>query len=275
MKTVQIAGIGATNAVISGSVDFAHASGPTLARAAARGQRLLAIVGVLDRVSTEIVLRKSLTDAAKFDARAPLLTRVQILRGRTIAINSVNSVDQAFLQMLARRAGFDPQEIRLAVMPADSALAAFASGQIDGLAMSPPWPQSLTLDGRAVTIASGPSGEPGDILPIATTIVLTKPETCAERPALCEGVGQAMKEAAAILRDRPDQAVPILTARLGMDAKLIETVLDKQRLATPNPPAVSRTGLEHAERLNVEAGLMKQEEMLSSYDGLSTDRYVK
>jgi NitT/TauT family transport system substrate-binding protein len=275
LKTVQIAGIGATNAVISGSVDFAHASGPTLARAAAKGQKLLAIFSVLDRVSTEIVLRKSAADAAHFDASAPLLDRVKILRGKTIAINSVNSVDQAFLQLLARRAGYDPQEIRLAVMPADSALAAFSTNQIDGLAMSPPWPQSLVLDGRAVTIASGPSGEPADLLPIATTIVLTKPETCAQREALCEGVAQAMKEAGAILRDKPEIAVPILTARLNMDAKLIEAVVKQQRLATPNPPVVSQTGLQHAEHINVEAGLMKEDEMLSSYDGLATDKYVK
>ncbi len=275
LKTVQIAGIGATNAVISGSVDFAHASGPTLARAAAKGQKLLAIVGVLDRISTEIVLRKSLAEAAHFDKSAPLLTRVQVLRGKTIAINSVNSVDQAFLQLLARRAGYDPQEIRLAVMPADSALAAFSTNQIDGLAMSPPWPQSLVLDGRAVTVASGPSGEPNDLIPIATTIVLTKPETCAQREALCIGIGQAMKEAASVLRDRPELAVPILTARLNMDAKLIEAVLDKQRLATPNPPTVSKAGLQHAEHINVEAGLMKEDEMLSSYDGLATDKYVK
>src|SRR5215467_6947506 len=41
MHEVLIAGIGATNAVIAGSVDLSHASGASLTRAAARGQKLL------------------------------------------------------------------------------------------------------------------------------------------------------------------------------------------------------------------------------------------
>src|SRR3954470_14545730 len=43
VKIVQIAGVGGTNAVIAGSADFVQAGGSTLTRAAARGQRLLAI----------------------------------------------------------------------------------------------------------------------------------------------------------------------------------------------------------------------------------------
>src|SRR5437762_12157086 len=42
LRMVQIAGVGATNAVISGSADFAQAGGSTLTRANARGQRLIA-----------------------------------------------------------------------------------------------------------------------------------------------------------------------------------------------------------------------------------------
>ena len=42
VKMIQISGVGATNAVIAGSADFFYAGGSTLARAAARGQRLLA-----------------------------------------------------------------------------------------------------------------------------------------------------------------------------------------------------------------------------------------
>jgi ABC-type nitrate/sulfonate/bicarbonate transport system substrate-binding protein len=171
MKTVVIAGIGSTNAVISGSVDVAHASGATLIRAAARGQRLLAIVGVLNRASVEVVLRKSLADAAGFEPAAPLEKRALALRGRTISIDAVNSVDQAYLHLVAKRGGYDPDAISLAVMKADNALAAFATNQIDGMAMSPPWPQSLSLDGRAVVVASGLDGDPPDLVPLTTTVV--------------------------------------------------------------------------------------------------------
>ncbi len=277
VKTIVIAGIGSTNAVISGSVDVAHASGATLIRAAARGQRLLAIVGVLDRASVEIVLRKSVAEAAGFDPKAPLAQRALALRGHTISIDAINSIDQAYLNLVAKRGGYDPDAIRLAVLKADNALAAFANNQIDGIAMSPPWPQTLTLDGRAVLVASGLDGDPTDMLPLTTTVVLTRPETCEKRKAVCEGVGQAMKDAAAVLRQDPiEKLVPIIAKRLPtVDPKLIAAVIQKVRQATPDPPAVTAAGLANAERINIEAGLLKPGEKLGAYDGLFTDAFVK
>lgn len=277
VKTIVIAGIGSTNAVISGSVDVAHASGATLIRAAARGQRLLAIVGVLDRASVEIVLRKSVAEAAGFDPKAPLAQRALVLRGHTISIDAINSIDQAYLNLIAKRGGYDPDAIRLAVLKADNALAAFANNQIDGIAMSPPWPQTLTLDGRAVLVASGLDGDPTDMLPLTTTVVLTRPETCEKRKAVCEGIGQAMKDAAAVLRQDPiEKLVPIIAKRLPtVDPKLIAAVIQKVRQATPDPPAVTAAGLANAERINIEAGLLKPAEKLGTYDGLFTDAFVK
>ena len=277
MKTVLIAGIGATNAVISGSVDVAHASGATLMRAAARGQRLLAIVGVLNRASVEIMLRKSVADAAGFDPKAPLEKRAQALRGRTISIDAINSIDQAYLRLVAIRGKYDPEAIPIAVMKADNALAAFASRQIDGMAMSPPWPQMLTLDGQAIVVASGPDGDPADMMPLTTTVVLTRPDTCEKRKAICAGVGQAMKEAGAFLREQPvAEIVPIIAKRLPtVEPRLIAAVLEKIREITPNPPAVTKEGLANAERINIETGLLKPEEKFGSYDGLYTDSFVR
>lgn len=276
VKMVVITGVGATNATIAGSVDFSHGSGASLTRAVARGQKLIAIVGVLQRTSIDIVLRKSLTDAAHFDPKAPLKERAQLLRGRKIAIAGVNSIDQVYLNLIAKRGGYDPDLIPIAVMAADNALAAFSSGQVDGVAISPPTPQRLVLDGVATTIASGFGGDPPDMTPLATTIVITKPETCEKRRAICEGMGQAMKEAALVLRDHLDEAEAIMVKRLpSVDPKLIAAILPKVREAMPYPPAVSEKSLENSERANIEAGLMKPSEKLASYKGLATDEYVK
>jgi NitT/TauT family transport system substrate-binding protein len=276
MHEVLIAGIGATNAVIAGSVDVSHASGASLTRAAARGQKLLAIVAVLDRASVEIVLRKDIAEAAHFAPQAPLAERAKLLNGRTISIDAINSIDDIFVRVIAKRGGLAPDAVRLAVLKADNALAAIGTNQIDGIAMSPPWPQSAMLQRGAVLVASGLDGDPPDYVPLTTTIVLTKPETCAKRRAICEGVGQAMKEAAQILHGQPAEAEAILAKRLPtMDPKLIAAVLEKIRKATPDTLAVTRKGLENAERVNVEAGLLKPEEKLPSYDGLFTDAFVK
>jgi len=44
---------------------------------------------------------------------------------------------------------------------------------------------------------------------------------------------------------------------------------------TPRPPVVTKADLENAETYNVDAGLLKAEEKLKSYDGLFTDEYVR
>src|SRR5262249_4640759 len=57
LKPLSIAGPGATNAVISGSADFALASTAVQTRAAARGQRMLSIANPTNRPVVQIILR--------------------------------------------------------------------------------------------------------------------------------------------------------------------------------------------------------------------------
>src|SRR6266568_9456526 len=179
IKTVQISGIGAMNAVIAGSADFTQSSGSAVTRAAARGQKLIGIVGTINRPSVQVILHKDV--AAGFDPKAPVEQRVKALRGRTIAVDAVNSVIHAYVRYLAKRAGFDPEEIRIAVLQPPNMLAALQTKQIDGFAMAPPWVQKPLLDGEAVMVASGPDGDPAELAPFANTLVATKPDTCTKR----------------------------------------------------------------------------------------------
>ena len=54
------------------------------------------------------------------------------------------------------------------------------------------------LDGSAVTIASGPDGDPADLVPFANVLLVTQPATCAKREAVCMGMAHAFAEAAAV-----------------------------------------------------------------------------
>jgi NitT/TauT family transport system substrate-binding protein len=276
MKTVEISGIGAINSVIAGSTDMTQSSGSAMTRAAARGQRLLGFVGTLDKPSVQVVLRKDLAAAAGFDPKAPLEKRVQALRGRTIAVDAVNSVIHAYVRFIARRAGIDPEEIRIAILQPPNMLAALQAKQIDGFAMAPPWVHKPVLDGDAVMIASGPDGDPADLNPFANTLVAAKPETCQRRKALCEGVGRTFREAVGIMLDRPGEALPLLKRRFAQfDERQITAAFADIRKITPRSLLVTKAGLENAELFNVEAGLLKPEEKLKSYDGLFTDEFVK
>ena len=274
IKTVQISGIGAMNAVISGSADFTQSSGSAVTRAAARGQKLLGIVGTINRPSAQIILRKDV--AAGFDPKAPLEERVKALRGRTIAVDAVNSVIHAYVRYLAKRAGFDPEEIRIAVLQPPNMLAALQTRQVDGFAMAPPWVQKPLLDGEAVMVASGPDGDPAELAPFANTLVATKPDTCAKRKALCEGVGRAFREAANVMLDRPNEALALLKKRFPQfDDRQLAVAFEDIRKITPRDLRLSAEAFEKAERFNVEAGLLKPDETLKSYDGFFTDQFVR
>jgi NitT/TauT family transport system substrate-binding protein len=276
LKSVVISGIGSANAVISGSADFAQISGATLTRAAARGQRMLAIVSTLNRPTIQIVLRKEIAAAAGFDPKSPLDKRAQVMRGRTIAVDSINSVIHAYVLLVARRSGYSADDIRIAPMVPTNAIAAFQTRQVDGFAMSMPWPLQPVLDGSAVVIASGSDGDPADMYPFGHNVFVAKPETCEKRKSACVKLGRAMTEAMTLMLDRPDDAlVPLKKRFASFDEKLLAAGFAEIRKGAPRPPAVTKADLENAELFNIGAGLLKPEEKLKSYDGLYTDEYVR
>ncbi|MGH7088779.1 MAG: ABC transporter substrate-binding protein, partial [Stellaceae bacterium] len=138
VKSQFIAGVGSSNAVIAGSADMADASPPTVTRAAAHGQKLEAIATLQNRLFVELVLRKDL--APGFDPKAPLAVRARFLKGRTIAVDSINSIIHAYVMLVAHRGGVPADSIQIAPMAPPAMLAAFKSGRSDGYDMSLPWP---------------------------------------------------------------------------------------------------------------------------------------
>jgi ABC-type nitrate/sulfonate/bicarbonate transport system substrate-binding protein len=276
VKTVAISGIGAINSVISGSSHFAQASASSFGRASARGQKLIAIATTIARPFAQIVLRKDIAQAGGYDANAPLAKRGALLKGRTIAVDSINSMIHAYVRLVASRSGVAPDDIRIAPMAPASMLAAFQSKQIDGYAMSLPWPQKAVQDGEAVVIASGPDSEPADMIPFGHNLIVTKKETCEQRKALCMAMGRSIKDATAFIHDKPDEAFAVLKKRFPtLDDKLLKASFDELKKVTPSPPVVSAAIMENSEKFNVDAGLLKPDEKLKSYDDLFTNEYVQ
>ncbi|HUZ73969.1 MAG TPA: ABC transporter substrate-binding protein [Stellaceae bacterium] len=276
VKEVDIAGLGAINSLISGSSDFALASGASLTRAAAHGQRLLDIAALSDRSFGQIVLRKTLAEQAGFDPHAPLAKRAQVLKGRTIGVDSINALNDVYLRLVARAGGIDPDSMRIAVIAPPSLPAAFASKQIDGFSMTPPWPQQPLLDGTAVLVASGPDGDPSNLVPLINSVLLTRHDVCEKRPSICEKMGHAYAAAAEVIRDHPDQAIAVLEKRFPtLNAKTVEAAFAVLRKITPVPPAPTLDGIRNNETFNVMAGLLKPDQALKSFDDLFTDKYVR
>jgi ABC-type nitrate/sulfonate/bicarbonate transport system substrate-binding protein len=276
VKTIVIAGVGSTNAVISGSAEFAQISGLSLTRAAASGQRLLAIANTTYKPITEITIRKDIATAASFDGKAPLEKRAQILKGHTFAIGGVNTVVHAYLRIVAAIGGLDPESIRVAPMAGDNMLAAMQTRAIDGMSTVLPWTRKGTVEGSTALVASGAEGDPPHLTPLAFNVVATKSDTCEKRQSLCVKMGRAFAEAMAFIRSDARGTLAILKKTFANfdDAVLVDAI-DVVRKSTPASPAVTAEALANAENFNVEARLMKADVKLKSYDGLFTDAYVK
>jgi ABC-type nitrate/sulfonate/bicarbonate transport system substrate-binding protein len=274
VKGMLIAGPGATNAVIAGSADFALASTIVQTRAAAKGQRMLSIANPLDRPVVQIILRKEL--APNFNPKAPLNDRVKLLKDRTIAVDAIGSILHGYPLMLVKRAGMNPKtDLRISPMAPLAALAAFKTRQIDGFAMSMPWPIGPVLDGEAVLIASGPDGDPPDMVPFGMASLITKPETCEQRKIVCEAMGRAITEAANFIRNNPAEAMALLKKRFAtLDDKVFAAGFDNIRKSTPARPVTVRAAMENGERYNIEAGLLPPDARLKSYEGLYTEAFV-
>ena len=139
--TVQvIQGVGSTNAVIAGSIDFAYASAATITRATARGQHLVALATQSQETGETIVIRKSIADAAHFDPNASLKERGKILQGHSFAIGGAGAIPDVVLKVIAQEAGVPPNSVTTAPMspmPRSRLLTAARSTVLSRVRLSP------------------------------------------------------------------------------------------------------------------------------------------
>ena len=128
MKHQVLAGVASFNAVVAGSADFAFASGASITRAAAHGQRMLAIAQMNNRPSWDVVIRKDVAEAAHFDPNAPIEQRAKVLQGKIMGTQGINALDHAYLKVVARLGG-DPENMTVSAMaPVDRVMMVRTAG---------------------------------------------------------------------------------------------------------------------------------------------------
>ncbi|HEX3972271.1 MAG TPA: ABC transporter substrate-binding protein, partial [Stellaceae bacterium] len=196
VKTQFITGIGSFNAVVAGSADFSVSSAASLTRAAAKGQRMLAIANMIDKPVWVIVLSKEIAEAAHFDPKAPLAERAKILAGKKMSVDGINSVIHGYLKVIAKAGGVDPDSMTIAPLAPSETLAAFSRHAIDGFINGPPWPQIVLQQGTGVAIASPLTGDPDWIAPNGSGVIVTRPQFCVEHRSICMKMGKGLAEGA-------------------------------------------------------------------------------
>jgi len=272
-----LAGNAGFNAMVSGAVDFAFSSGTNLDRAAARGQKMLAIANMNNLPPWDVVIRKSIADAAHFDPKAPLAERAKVLKGRTLVVDGIGSAAHSFLRVIAMAGSIDPDSITVSALQPQEMLAAYQRGQIDGVSLGPPWPQTLAQqEGGVVVVASGLNGDPAWLTPIGSSTVITRPQFCAEHKSVCEKMGHALAAASRYVHEHPQETLAILQKRFPHTApSVVAASFEAMRKAMPPAPSIEAKALENGDRINIEAGFIKPSDRLKTYDDLFTNEYLK
>lgn len=271
-----IVGVGSVNAVIAGSADFTMGTGPVFLRAAAQGQRLLAIANLIDRPLVELVLRKDIAQAAGVTETTPFAARAKALRGRTVGIQGVNSIVHAWQRLVANRGGLDIEEdVRIAPMDPSAMRAALETKAIDGYATSLPFTTEAVVKGNAVMLASAVSDAP-DLLPFAYGLIYTRPDTCTKAREKCLRLVRALAAANQFIRDKPDEALALLKKRFErLDAAVLAAAWPIVGQAHARDLRITVPALEHSQQVSLEAKLLAPKDALTKFDGLHTDEFLQ
>jgi len=270
----HIQGIGATNAVIAGSADFGFASGPTVTRANARGQKLVALATTINQSDEWVVVRKDIAVAAQFDAKAPLATRAAILKGLTIATGGAGAIPDVVLKVVAKQAGLGPDAVRTAPMQPPEFMAAFARKSIDGFVSGPPFTQIALTDGSGVVVAD-PS-EPPDYTPVSSALLLARASFCPEHRAICEKLVHGVAEAARFVHGRRAETLAVMKRHFGSYGdKVLEASYEGLVKMVPVPPVTTAAELENADQLNIAAGFMSAADKLPDYNGIIDNQFAR
>jgi ABC-type nitrate/sulfonate/bicarbonate transport system substrate-binding protein len=272
----DIQGIGSINAVISGSVDFSMSSGPSINRAVARGQKLVALATALNQSDEDIVIRKEIADAAHLDLAAPLKERARILKGRKIAIGGVAAIPDIVLKVIAIQAGLAREDVITTPMQAQETMAAFSTKAIDGFVSGPPFIQQAVLAGTGVVLSDSAKGEPVEYSPVSAALLLARADFCGAHREICAKMVHGIAEAARFVHDHPQETIAVMKKHFGTyDDKVLEASYPMLAAMTPVPPLTTPQMLEDADLMNIVAGYMKTSDKLARYDDFIDNSFTK
>ncbi len=268
----DITGIGSTNAMLAGSVDFAVQSGESLIRGDIRGRHMLGIALMADGVAFELVARKQ--SFPGLDMSAPLVKRIAALKGKKVSVDSPNTVIDALLRYFAAKAGLNAKSDMTEVyMQPTEAIAAIKSGAIDAAMLNFPWTETAQREG-AVLLASGLTDVP-ELVPTLGTTTTTRSGFCDSHASICAKLAHGYVLAQKFIHDHPDQALQIAVKRMP-NANLSDLQKSMPHIlkTTPPLPRFDESAFGHAEQIMIAGGMLNKDEESKSFAGMFTNKYV-
>jgi len=228
----QLAGPAALNALIGGSADLTSIAGLLQLRAAQRGQKTLAIAGLQENATTEVVL--SAEAAQRLSAARTPVERARALKGLTLAVDAANGLPHAFLRYVARQAGIDAdRDIRLVFVAPPGMDAALQKKEVDGFVFSSPFTLEAVRRGAQLWI-SGPRGDFPDLNPTTYNVLVARDGYCTNAAATCRKLVAALDRSLALIAAEPQKAFALLARRFDkMDPELLKQAFESFQRNTP------------------------------------------
>ncbi len=276
VKVLYINGIGSMNAVIAGSADFSMSSGPSITRAYAKGQKLVALATAINQSGQDIVLRKDVAEAHHYDPGAPLAVRAKILKGLTMSVGGAAAIPDVVLRVVAKSAGIAPDEMTVTPMQPPETMAALKRKAIDGFAAGPPYIQEAVQDGSGIILADAAKGEPKEFSPVSAALLLARADFCAAHRSICTKMVHGVLAATKFIRAHPRETLAIMKAHFGAyDDKVLEASYEMVKAMTAVPPITTPKMLANSDAMNARAGFIKPEDELKDYAPLIDNAYFK
>ena len=269
----EIVGMGSTNAMLAGSVDFAVQSGESLIRGNIRGRHMLGVALMADGIDFDLIAGKAL--ATSINMSEPVENRVAALKGKQVSADAPNTVIDGVLRYFVAKAGLDPKtDVTTVYMQPSEAIAALKSGAVAASMLNFPWAETAQREAGGVDIASGVTDLP-ELLPTAATTTTVRQGYCDSHASICEKLVHGYVLAHKFIHDHPDQALQIAVKRMPKanlsDLQKSMPIILK---TLPEVPRYDAAAFEHAQQIMIVGGMMRKDEARTSFNDMFTNKYV-
>lgn len=275
VEVVVIPGPASVQAVIAGDARFAVAPGTYPLMAFEKGQRVPAVMSILNRNAINVVMHKEVARAKGISEKSPLADKIASLKGLRLAGSTPGGISHQMLVYYALKAGLDPQkDVQIVGLGTDPArLAALEQRQVDAMATASPSPETAVARGFAIMIVDNAAGEDPDFAEFMMDALLTTPATLKERPELIRKIVRALLRSNAWMLDHPaEQAVPFMKSILPRhDDSSILLGLQKTRLGIPRDGRVTERAVILTQKFLRKIGALKT---TITYDQLVTNEFL-
>ncbi|WLW50878.1 ABC transporter substrate-binding protein [Streptomyces sp. YU58] len=229
--------------VVSGQFQFGFSNVTSLMVAQSNNVPVKAVVNGI--ASTGV---KDKDFAALMVKKGSPITSPEQLEGKRVAVNTLKNINETAVRESVRKAGGDPDKVKLVELPFDQMPAALDQGQIDAACVVEPATASIRSQ-RGVEIASPLV----DIAPdLTVAMYFTSQRYAQQNPEVVKKFQEATAESLAYAEAHPDEARAVVTTYTKIPAAVLEQVV------LPKWPAeANRASIEALMKLGEQDGLFK------------------